>query len=312
MQKIIVPLLFLSCVLTAQVYPSEQDNRERIHYELRMSGALPMGDDGGDDYLFNRDHFLECFNPRPIEHDVSLSEQTANQLTMTPPVTMNRNKLHVFDEVGTCSAMSLDFLARSITHITDLDDPNSCREKIASFAPYYICNTTTFLSRQAAFNAIELNPPSASWHDIFNDQYKLAKVQTLASLHGLTLTAATSTIQTKELHENPDFFIEMVDTLPDGFYFVRMLRVKETSPKKEAYGHSMTFLKRQGFSVYYDNSDGAVEITDKVGRYVVKKLSDWSIPEFRLYFAEGPQGGALNLSEQTFYSYSRQGPSPQE
>jgi len=210
---------------------------------------------------------------------------------------LDRSMYFEFDWGGTCSAMAFDFLARYLDECADSTDAHFCLAKVKEFAPYYKTNNTTFVSKQAAYNAVKLKP--GCYADEYDDEFKWDKMQTLARYHNFALIPATRSISRYEIKWNPEEFKQTVDELPEGAYLVRALSPCEWNEKKESYGHSMILIKGKQHGIYYDNAYGAVDITNRVSEYVQKKLENWWIPECRFYFAS-PNGKILNLSQETW------------
>ena len=192
-----------------------------------------------------------------------------------------------FDGRGTCTAMALDFLTRFMEESHTLNDRNSRRAFVRQFKPYYRASTTTFSSRQAAYNSIKVDREAYRANP---ELIKMRKMQSLANYHNLKLTAATPSIEVVEIEYKPKNFKKIIKNLPDGCYVVRALS-PANNYKMEYYGHTMIFIKGKKFSAYYDNSDGAYDITGDVESYVTDKILSWYIPEVRLYKA------TLNRSE---------------
>src|SRR5690606_36603516 len=113
---------------------------------------------------------------------------------------------------------------------------------VLQFQPFYENNNKTFVSRQAAYNTIEVKPSSNQ----SADEIKQQKMQSLANYHGLYLTPVMGTVTMRQLESGFDLKT-LIDQLPDGTYVVRMLS-PASNAKMEYYVHTMTFVKDKDFS----------------------------------------------------------------
>lgn len=225
------------------------------------------------------------------DFDVSQSVFTVIKNKRADKVDFDSSNL-VFDGRGTCSAMAFDFLTRFMNSQHTLTDRNSHRAFIRQFKNYYKANMTTYSSRQAAYNTITVDRAA---HQANPELIKMRKMQSLANYHNIKLTAATKSIKITEIDRKPKNFKKIIKALPQGCYVVRALSPKDNH-KMESYGHTMIFIKGKKFSAYFDNGDGAYDITDDVESYVTDKLLSWYIPEVRLYKAVLGSTEDLNLS----------------
>lgn len=240
----------------------------------------------GNQYLFHRDG--SCPNSDQNESE-SKKVYDIIKRRQRPLISFNKAKLVPFDNGGTCSAMSLDFLARYITVCSKKRTAEERKACVMKFQPFYENNNRTFVSRQAAYNTIEVKAE-------FNEsaeEIKQQKIQSLANYHGMHLTPVMGTVTMRQLQNGYDLK-GVIDQLPEGTYVVRMLSPANNA-KKEYYGHTMTFVKNKDFSIYYDNSAGPLEVTEDLGETVREILLDWGIPEFRIYHATCGDRGCVNL-----------------
>lgn len=231
------------------------------------------------DYLFKREGTCST-----CDQDINQSETVLKRLKKERPskVYFNKDKIYPFDEKGTCSAMALDFLVRYFRECAQLTNKEQIRERIKQFAPYYKLNTRTYISRQSSYNTIEVDRQTAINNP---EEIKYRKIQSLANYHDLGLTPVTKTIKRSSIASNPNDFINQVNGLPYGYYVVRCIYPAD-NVKMESYGHTMILVKTAGFSVFFDNGDGAVDITDDVGGYVKDKILSRILPEVRFYKAQ--------------------------
>jgi len=295
LKLILLPIILFSSPLFSDLQETESERHAHAIFILRQHGAIQKGTEEANEnrYLFQRS-FWDMFGSN---HDTYITKEVAQimQSNIEPLIEIDDSVLEYFDHGGTCSAMALDFLARYLDDCHDLNDPEVIIETVRSYAPYYIKNNTTFTSRQAAYNAIALRPEYENQINSDDDEFKRAKMQTLAQYHNITLTPAISSIRISKIAK------EIIDELPVGAYLVRALSPNNYSKKKETYGHSMVLIKGEQHGIYYDNGDGAVNITGRVSDFVVKKLLDWQIPECRLYLATCAEGSIIHLSTETAY-----------
>ena len=224
--------------------------------------------------------------------DIEISEQVFNVINSKAPplVAFRKKKLVPFDEGGTCSAMALDFAARYLTQCSEFKDSQSCEDCVSLFKPYYQISTSLFASRQAAYNTIKVREEGLLMN---SEKVKHAKMQALANYHDLTLTPVTDSIKKQAVFKNESKFINKFNALDEGVYVIRLLH-PNYSVKMEWYGHTMILVKEKGFSIFYNNGDGALSV-DEVGSFFVDILDRYTMPEFRIYRATRPPEGCKNL-----------------
>lgn len=211
-------------------------------------------------------------------------------------ISFDREKLFPFDSHGTCSAMALDFAARYnnvCSKITDISERRAC---VVNFAPYYTHNNTTFVSRQAAYNTIQVE--NYTYEEALSlglsEKIKEQKMVSLGNYHGLRLAPRTATIQTKDVQSGAVDLKKIIEELSDGTYVMRMLYPMNTS-KHEYYGHTVVFVKNKHLSLFYNNALGAIDVSGYLPDFVVETLIDWHLPEFRIYRANCQSSGCINL-----------------
>lgn len=187
----------------------------------------------------------------------------------------------IFNEYGVCSAMTLDFLGRSLKTLQQ--SPKTNLEKaIQSFSPYYQGTPSRLISIQAAFNTIGVDlslSSDTSWE----------KMQTLASFYGMQILPSSETFYCSwnswvTLIKNQEKMKGAIENLSEGIYLIRCISPNEESRKLEYYGHSMGMIvtgKDQG--IFFDPAIGALKKTAGFGDYVSEEVFDWGIEEIRLY-----------------------------
>jgi len=272
-----------------------EDNHERFRQLRKQSQEesenILMAQPSGT-YLFTREGACE-----DCDQDFDLSKKVVKTLNQKAPVKVKFDESDLaYDFGGTCTAMALDFLARYIEECSQLTNPADIRNKVKQFKPFYRLQTGTHMSRQGAYNAIKVNKALSQSQP---DEMKYRKMQALSNYHGLILKPATKTIKINTIDNNPNSFKTQIKNLPNGTYVVRALS-PAVNDKMEYYGHTMILVKGATFSVYFDNSDGAAEITNDVAGYVKDKLLSWHIPEVRLYKANCENNLCKNKSTESY------------
>lgn len=208
-------------------------------------------------------------------------------------INFNKSKLFPFDNAGVCTARALDFLARYNAECAKKTDPDERRNCVENFKPYLSMVTSAFMSRQAAYNTIEIK----NQRGVTGDEIKEEKMQSLVNYHGFKITPVTGTIETANLEDRTVDLRETIDQLPFGSYIIRML-YPANNIKGEYFGHTMVFIKDKDLSLYYDHVEGVLEVTEDLWETIRFILLDWSIKEFRIYHAECPSRG-VNLRMDT-------------
>jgi hypothetical protein len=243
-------------------------------------------------YFFQR----EATDHEACTQNLPLSQKVFKVLKKDRPekVTFDSDLLYPFDGRGTCSAMALDFLARYIIECAPLASDTARRDRLTSYRPYYRANLTTFSSRQAAYNTINVSRSATLSNP---EGMKERKIQALANYHNLKIKAATKTFKMTAIRSQPDAFKAAVNDLPSGYYIIRALSLADNY-KMESYGHTMILIKTRGLSIYYDNRDGAADITHGTASYVKDKLLTWGIPEVRFYRVSANGSTPENLSKE--------------
>ena len=310
-------LFFFICLTTfnSPIFSEETSIKESLtlkadqaysHYLQRINGEIEPSytkvKKGEDRYtvktLFKRKFYND------MSQDVDQSYEVFNFINFKSPdyVSFNQEKITPFDGGGTCSAMALDFLSRYTLECSELTDVKEIKNTVASFAPFYEGVTTTFVSRQAAYNTIKVDKEA---YFLQKELVKTQKMQSLANYHNFSLEVITNSIDIYEANQNPLFLDNVLNNLSFGTYIIRALSPASYNEKMEWYGHTMILIKEDNFSIFYDNSVGAIELTGNVGMPIRKDLLNWGIPELKIYKAthndgynghEGIDINAFNLS----------------
>lgn len=236
-------------------------------------------------YLFRRRHLLDenTQNFTLSKHVFDILKANSNQTY----VDFQESSLVPFDKQGVCSAMSLDFISRvnsECTKIVETSEFLICVNKMQSI---YKASTNEFASIQAAYNTITV--VNTDWKTM-RETISFQKMQALGSHHNLTLTPVTGTMYRDEE------YLHSLENLPKGSYVARLLFPDENH-KLEAYGHTVGFIKRDKGSIFYDNSEGAIQMAGDFSWSVNHLLNIWNtIPLIRIYKAECPSEGCSNLA----------------
>ena len=282
-------VFILSC-LQAEEMPEEARLAkarylERIKEEPKIKRNLI-----GNKYIF--ENLGYCPNAKQVS---TLSKKAFEYIDSrhTPHIKFNQSKLFPFDDGGVCTARALDFLARYHVECQHKIDPEARRICVKQFKPYLSLVTSAFISRQAAYNTIEIK----NSRGIDKDALKEEKMQSLVNYHGFKITPVTGTLQTSLLEDRSLDLRDEIDQLPEGSYIVRML-YPANNVKGEYFGHTMIFIKSKDLSIYYDHVEGPLEVTQDLWETIREILIDWSIPEFRIYHAVGPSRG-VNIRQDT-------------
>jgi hypothetical protein len=240
---------------------------------------------GAGNFLFQREakQTSGCHQELVLTHQVfiELNERKEERIQF------NADLVYPFDFKGTCTAMALDFLARSIISCAADLRPAAMRSLIKSFRLFYRASNTTYTSRQAAFNSIEIIPTCR--RKALEDQEinKWAKMQSLASYHNIVVCAATPSLPMPKVKKGSIDLAPYIDDLPQGYYIVRMLTPMTKNARMELFGHTMILIKGFDLSIFYDNFAGALEIPAPSGEKIKNYLRHkWpNIQEIRIYNA---------------------------
>ncbi len=269
------------------------EHRQRLEYLRQESMAnqlIPLDITyRAPSYLFQREG-----SGFGIEQNPSQAKKVHGDLKKKKLSKINFDSALLNDSVygHTCSAMALDFLSRYIKECSNFNKYADFKRYVENFKPFYRNSNETYTSRQAAYNTIQADR-KVSLAD--PELMKFRKMQSLSNYHGLKLTSVTKSINNNEISIYPEKFMGIIDALANGYYVIRALSPTDNY-KMEYYGHTMILIKGKVFSVYYDNSDGAVEITNDVSGYVKDKLIAWGIPEVKIYEAKHDPLTEFNLS----------------
>lgn len=289
--------------------PDYIEARERAREEKMLSEEGEQQITNGFDNVDILNQFYESYDHRKkvffkrdqysgsYEQSNFISMHTYNSIARLRPshIDFKYSRLYPFDHAGTCTAMALDFLARYNNVCGKIDDSDLCRTCLKLFEPFYRISTTTYNSRQAAFNTIIVEDESSK----SLEKLKELRMQALANFHGIKINPATKTYHVSELSESIEFR-EDINKLKSGQYIVRVIHPDRHRDKKEIYGHTMILIKRDDFSIFYDNSEGPAEIIGDVGKYVEERLIEWHIPDIRVYEANCPATGCINVSDEVY------------
>lgn len=236
-------------------------------------------------YLFTREAYCNC------DQNIELSKSVFNEIYALRPsyIDFNIATLEPFDYGGTCTSMALDFLARYKNECEQLPTKKEQTFCIKGFRTFYRMDNETFISRQAAFNTIEVDLQVALQDP---ELIKAQKMQALANYHRLFLVPATPSMPYSDKNLE-----RVIKNLPDGTYIIRAHAPTENY-KWEVFGHTMIFIKNKKLRVLYDNSKGAELLPSNYDAALAMRLKNWGIPEIRFYQAFCNVEGCINLSTQ--------------
>jgi len=164
---------------------------------------------------------------------------------------------------GTCSARTLDFLAR---HLTECPFDSSFAEQtncIASFAKFYEGVTTVFPSRQGAFDTIRVDAAAAG-----REELMAAKMSSLARLHKIELKPQNQSLSLPEkkarVHSN-ELWVSEIETIirQSGVktFEDRLKHIKRGEGQRESFNNGIT---REELSL--------IDVFDRLpfGRYLIR------------------------------------------
>lgn len=254
-----------------------------------LTPLMASGDIDSPYYYFRRE--TKCAGDCTPIRSISIDTFEIIKEKALPEVSFHRSQLFKFDNAGTCTAMALDFITRYLSEYSPELSSFEIETLLTNFAPFYTSNLPTFSSRQAAFNTISVNKKAYKKNP---ELYRYRKIQSLANYHYLTLTPMTPTFFRREISMNPELINEAIDNLPCGAYIIRTT-IPAKNHKMEQVGHTMILLKQGGTTVYYDNAEGAVDISHEMATYVLNKIFQYNHAEFRIYQAEHQEGAPYHL-----------------
>lgn len=278
-------------------------------YDAIVCEALFLNyQDNGFDRFFHRGKKLlfdrEDLSRAQGEQDLFISQEVFDSIKATklPRIDFNESKLDPFDHRGTCSAMALDFLARYEITAATTENKKELVSALKNFKPYYRANTTTFSSRQAAFNTIEIK---SEYRDTQREINNEQKMKSLALYHNIKLLAATESLSMKKIKNGSINFPSIVNRLSSGSYIIRLQKPADNE-KMEQFGHTVCLIKNPSFCFFYDCITGVEEISGNIGQEVLDSLllTVGYIPELRIYKALVGPGGARNISSEISNDWS--------
>ncbi len=187
----------------------------------------------------------------PTHHQTMMSTLQKIQQNREPGVYFNRNSLVNYLYGGTCTAMVLGFIEDFLN-----SKGADLQKRLITTMKNYTISGEVFRAQQIAFNTIEQS------HFTQSSDFKRAKVQSLANFKNFKIDYASTDMELDDILKNPEKFEQEIEKLPEGIYFLRILRPSDNH-KKEHWGHSTVFLrdKIEG-DYFYDPNYGLTEIAD--------------------------------------------------
>lgn len=169
-------------------------------------------------------------------------------------ISFNKNKVCSSIEGGTCTAMSLEFTDSYFKIKKDLEnssnnDPELLIKSLANLGPKFVKSSEIMRIQQAAFNTIEVN------EDENETNYSKQKVMSLVNYREFDIKYSSEELDVVDI-QSKDQIDSEIDSLPEGIYFVRLLKPSD-NVKLEEHGHSMIYIKeKEGFNIFYDPNFG--------------------------------------------------------
>lgn len=164
-------------------------------------------------------------------------------------IRFNRDAITGSIEGGTCSAMSLEFLATYFKIKedcpVDTDYQPYMLQKLRESGSKFASSSQEKRDWQAAYNAIEVVKLS---EDI---DYAKNKMQSLINHHGFKIDWSSDHIDTTLSKD----VASVMGHLPDGAFLMRILK-PANNEKLEERGHSLVYIKENGLRLFYDPNFG--------------------------------------------------------
>lgn len=202
-------------------------------------------------------------------------------------IEFNEQKLDISIKGGTCTAMSLEFLdsyfkEKKLYQLQSDQKSDGLLHHIRQLGKNFGTSSDEMRDRQMAFNSIEVKKTDDTL------DYSQNKVQALANYHLFKIDHSSEEIDTGEEFDKSRFK-EKFDNLPEGAFFVRILK-PEDNEKLEEHGHSLVYIKEQGLHLLYDPNSGLKNLSasdDGPFRVVCKSFKkcfeDFEINKARFY-----------------------------
>lgn len=199
---------------------------------------------------------------------------------------------------GTCSAQSLNF--------ADLVAGSNIRplhQRVVSVAQQNTTSSLKLRTQQAALNAI------AKDESVPVRDFSRAKIESIVAFRDFKVDFASKSLEEivrDTIDDSMDLdeaeldlciyqtFHSVVNKLPDGMYFTRML-CNADNYKEEFFGHSLVYVKDENSHYLFDPSDGLHKITN----------ANWQAELFKLF---SDISGQWMLSYPRFYHIVKKDP----
>lgn len=152
---------------------------------------------------------------------------------------------------GTCTAMTLGFLDAYISRMKGFEEQPG-ESDFHFFEEKFKSSTIEMICLQIALNCIEVDS------EVEVDDISRAKVQALASVYQMEIDCCSDFVDIRD-EDALVSFEGLVGSLSPGFYLIRQLYPADNH-KREVKGHSMAYVKGEGFSYFYDPNEGLYEI----------------------------------------------------
>ena len=279
--------------------------------------------------------FSSSIHDEVIDEDLARKVLMSLQLNPAANVSFTSEGMFPWKVGGTCSARTLDFLAR---HLTECSLDSSFAEQaycIAGFSRFYESFRRVFPSRQAAFDMIRVNA-SATGNNL---EVMAAKAASLARLHNINLKTSSESLPlsrgmfSKEYNNllkselpvivaqshgrflknnlprdyayakedvlsKEQAILDAVRKLPYGRYLLRGIDYKDNE-KQESQGHSMALIKSANGSFFFNPGEGATAVLRDPSRSSTLNIMaerSW-YDRIAFYEASCGEGGCTNISD---------------
>ena len=181
--------------------------------------------------------------------------------------------------IGTCTAMSLKFASTYIGLREELNEisPESepFLDRLRLLKDDFETSSEEMRSKQMAYSSIKVDRSVDM--DISRN-----KIESCVRGHDFEIDLCSNEI---EMSENKDLWEKELNSLPNGIYFVRMLKASDNC-KLEARAHSMIYVREENVAYFYDNNCGLEKLSTASIPIYERLLSvhqKWDIPSTRLY-----------------------------
>lgn len=242
------------------------------------------------------------------EYDRQLAHQLIDKLNQEASSGVKFDAKRLESEVwgGVCSAHSLSFVNDYLNSSLPEKDSIDLTNKITHIGENYKESSKVLRTYQAALNTIAKNPEKKC------DDFMKAKIESLANLHNLEVSEASSADvyideegywdEIECCYKPPvqsSKFNQEVEKLPEGIFLVRAVD-KNDNYKEEYYGHSMVYLNKGNDHFFFDPCGGTKQIDSKAVKQVLheciaSQCCTWGLNFPRFYKLEKKKSVPLTI-----------------